>query len=110
MTKLKYLNVLLTASLLADEINELNNTPLYKGKLKNLANNFKNELSFILDKDFNNVWSVDEMIMINLLKNKEALLKKIAKLNADDLLMYNQIIDNLDEKKENNNFYLEKIN
>ena len=75
-----------------------------------MNNNFKNELSFILDKDFNNVWSVDEMIMINLLKNKEALLKKIAKLNADDLLMYNQIIDNLDEKKENNNFYLEKIN
>lgn len=114
----KMLNMICLLSI-TQELNEgLKGTTGYRHKIKQHSKILEKELDKFLDVELSRIWSADEEIMLNILRNKEQLFETLSELalkaNADDFLFANQLIqmylNNKEEFNQNIQPIVEKLN
>lgn len=79
-----YLHVLLATNFLLTCMEEMEGTPVFRQKLKQSANRFKEELMKATEADTNQVWGCDDEAMYNLMEHQENLLKEIANMRPEN--------------------------
>jgi len=111
---LLYLNMLLACSFILNLHDDLEQTTFYRQKLKSVGNNFKELIEKVVAEDLAKVWHDDEMIVLNLLRHQEALIKKITNMRPEELIIIDQLIDaykkNPKEFCERNPIFLQELN
>lgn len=111
---LLYLNMLLACSFILNLHDDLEKSPFYRQKLKSVGNNFKDLIEKVVSEDLGKVWHDDEMIVLNLLRHQEELIKKITSMRPEELIIIDQLIDayrkNPKEFCERNPIFLKEVN
>lgn len=95
----KSLTAIVSSQLTVELIEELQGTSMYKQNIKNLGNRFINALEPNL-RQYANVYQVDQELAMNMSKEMETLIKKIAKCDVREITMINQIHDYYKEHQE----------
>ena len=67
---LTVINLLATAQLFHEELDELENTPYYKHSLKRASKNMELELTKTLDHHINHLWNIDSDTMQKIQSSK----------------------------------------
>jgi hypothetical protein len=104
--QLKYLKVLFLGQLLVEALDDIEQTPLYKQRLKYLAKNTSNELLKILNVELPKVMSQDQEFATNMFQQIDYLITKLATLSMEELPMVNKLVD---EFKEDPKYWKEKL-
>ncbi len=111
---LLYLNMLLACSFILNLHDDLEKSIFYRQKLKAVGKNFKELIEKVVAEDLGKVWHDDEMIVLNLLRHQEALIRKIASMRPDELIIIDQLIDAYKKNPkafcENNPLFLLEVN
>ena len=106
--------MLLACSFILNLHDDLEQTTFYRQKLKSVGNNFKELIEKVVAEDLAKVWHDDEMIVLNLLRHQEALIKKITNMRPEELIIIDQLIDaykkNPKEFCERNPIFLQELN
>lgn len=87
-----YLNLIITSVLMQDYLEQLKTTTAYKQQLKYHAKGLSDEVEKILDKELSRIWSMDEQMTVNLMRNFESLVNEISVLTPDELLALNHLV------------------
>ena len=110
---LLYLNMLLACSFILNLHDDLEHTTFYRQKLKAVGKNFKELIEKVVTEDLAKVWHDDEMIVLNLLRHQEALIKKITNMRPEELIIIDQLIDAYRKNPkafcENNPIFLKEL-
>lgn len=104
--KLKSLKVILFSQLLVEAMDDIRNSTLYKGKVKQHANTLSNILTPMLKFQVDEVYKTDPELTTNLFNQLDGLIKKLAEMNVVSLTMINQIHDHYSKHPEDwENFF-----
>lgn len=101
-----YTNTIICAELLTNYLDELKDTPLYRQRLKNISNSFVGELELLLSKELPRIYNVDEMFVVNLMREYKDLVENLTSLGGDDLIIIGQMIK---EYKQDRDKFLNKF-
>src|SRR5437868_1006458 len=85
------LNMLLTAWLMLESIDQLRNTTYNAHQLKLRLNMLETELKKKLDRDLNLLWGTDDEAMYNLQDGIRALIKEFATMRPEYLAGYAEL-------------------
>ena len=102
------LKVVLFSQLLLEAMDDVKGTRLYKSKIKQYGNTFINLMKHAYNQT-GDVYNVDPETTINLFRELDSLVIKLANCGINELLMINQIHDHYKDNPEdwNNCFNLE---
>lgn len=95
-----YLNTVFCCELLSDYMTQLKNTPVYKSNIKVTSNQLSNQINQILHKDLPKVFQMDETMTINIMNQFKGLVNEVAKLNPEDMVVINQIVQAYKDNRE----------
>lgn len=106
-TSQKALKVIVYSQLLAESIDDLKNTSLYKYKTKQRLNNTEQLLKNYI-KQYDDVYNANPEIATNILNELDLLIEKLASKNITQIITINQMHDRYLESPEvfNQNFNL----
>jgi len=95
----KGLKVVILSQLLVEAMEDVRDTTMYKGKVKQFGNNFANLLKMAI-KQNDAVYMVNPEIATNLYNELDGLVDKLAGLDIHGLIMIKQMYDHYSENKE----------
>ena len=91
------INLLATAQLFHEQLDDLENTSYFKHSLKKAAKNIEKELTKTLDHYISHLWKVDEKTMQEIQLNIEIILKELANM---DPIKINDISNYINQNKD----------
>jgi hypothetical protein len=113
--RLIYLQAILTGYLLSELLQDLENGKYQKNDIKYTTNRLAKLLEKkILEDGIGKIWNIDEELVINLLREKETLIKSLSIATPEEFMVINQLIqsyfDNREEFLKRNPILLTKLN
>tara|TARA_R110000851_G_scaffold124144_1_gene254265 strand:+ start:256 stop:564 length:309 start_codon:yes stop_codon:yes gene_type:complete len=98
-TKLNFtvINLLATAQLFHEELDELENTPYFKHSLKKAAKNIELELTKTLDDHIAHLWKIDEKAMQEIQLNIKTIIKELVSM---DPMKINDVSNYINQNKK----------
>lgn len=100
-----YLNTVFCCELLADYMDQLKSTPVYKANIKVNAMQLSNQINRVLHTELPKVFQMDETMTINIMNQFKSLVNSVSDLEPQDLVIISQIIQ---AYKENREYWLNK--
>ena len=91
---LTVINLLATAQLFHEGLDELENTPYYKHSLKKASKNMELELTKTLDHHINHLWSIDSDTMQKIQSSIKTIIKELSTMDSVKIKTVEEIILN----------------
>ena len=98
--QLAYLKSMLIGQLWLEANDKLILTTTYRQNIKQMYNRLNNSLESTIKQGYDEIYSTDPEMVINILNSIESLIDKIKGGNIDELVMMNAVIDKYNENKE----------
>ncbi len=97
---ISYLKAVLTSQLLLEANEELVLTNRYKGSLKQQINRTNKMLETVVREEFDSVYASDPEMCTNILNKIDSILDKVSKLDLDEIVIVDSVIDKYLDNKE----------
>ena len=95
-----YLTALFASLLVVDCMDELEQTPYFKQRLKQTGKPFTRELERVIKVDVPLVWGLDDKKMYMLMEYQSAFIRKLAAMRPEEAGVINEIINRYTESPE----------
>lgn len=93
------ITVMATAQIMHEALDELQDTPFYKGTLKHLSKKLEQQLTLVCDHHIAKLWELDEEIIQSIQSGIDEVCKELATMDPAKIIMLGQFL-----KSKNLNF------